>query len=125
MAVREPVPDLLLVCVACAIPLIVGMLVRGIIGDWVAPVCLVILFFLLGAFASLRDWTMPVSLPFVRTSSLREIFLALALAVAIIAVSWFAGTAIGRAYSDLWGILSGLCIFGVLALAVSSWRNWQ
>jgi hypothetical protein len=125
MVSRAPVPDILLVLIAFALPLALVLLVRDAYGLWAAVLFFLVLFFLLWAFASMRDWTLPARLPFIRTTSVREIFLALTLTVAALAVSWFAGLAIGRAFSDMWGILAGLCLFGILMLAVSVLRDWQ
>lgn len=125
MELDEPVPDFLVVLISLIIALLIGYLVQNIIGNWAAVLILIILFSLLYLFARSRGWSAPFTLPLVRSSLLSEFFLGLALIISAFAVSWILGMVISKAYSDIWGILAGLCIFGTLALIISAARNWQ
>jgi hypothetical protein len=125
MELDEPVPNVLVVLISLIIALLLAYLARGIIGNWAAILFLIVLFFLLDIFAGVRGWSVPFTLPLVRSSLLSELFLGLALMISALAVSWILGTLISKAFSDVWGILAGLCLFGILALIVSSARNWQ
>ena len=121
----EPVPDILVVLISLIIALLIGYLVENIIGNWAAVLFLLVLFSLLYAFARIRGWSAPFTLPLVRSPLLSELFLGLAVTISALAVCWILGTVISKVYSDMWGILAGLCIFGVIMLVSSASRNWQ
>jgi hypothetical protein len=121
----EPVPDFLVVLISLIIALLIGYLVQSIIGNWAVVLFLLILFSLLCAFARIRGWSAPFTLPLVRSPLLSELFLGLAVTISALAVSWILGTVISKVYSDMWGILAGLGIFGIIMLVSSASRNWQ
>lgn len=125
MGFKEHIPDCILILLSILIALLTGSLLQGIGGHWAAIIALVVLFTLLYFDARLREWTAPFSLRVVRTSTLSELFLSVALITAGLAVSWFFGVFVSRTYSEVEGVLVSLCIFGVLMLVVSSGRNWQ
>nr|WP_319377454.1 hypothetical protein [uncultured Methanoregula sp.] len=119
-------PDLLLVLIAVLAALLSAVSAESIIrGYGIAILFLIILFWLLWAFARKRDWTLPFKVPVLRSSQLSEVFLGIALFVSAIAISWYLGLAISRSFSDADGILAGLLVFGIIALFISASRDWQ
>lgn len=98
---------------------------QSITGRWDAVLFLLILFLLLWVVSMKRHWSVPASLPFVRSSVGSEVILGLLIMIMALAVSWFIGTAISRAVSDSAGILAGLLIFGGIMMVVSISRKWQ
>jgi hypothetical protein len=125
MAAKEPVPGFLLEIISLIIALLLAALMQPILGRWDAVLFFIVLFFLLWAIATKRNWAIPHPLPFVRSTVVSEIFLGLLLTVIALAVSWFIGNALSRMFSDLLGILVGLAVFGVIMMGVSTSRNWQ
>ena len=126
MAGKGQVTDLLLVVISFIVALASAVLVKNIVGNYgIAIIFLIVLFFILYAFAAMRGWTLPFTVRFVHSSLLSEVFLGLGVITSALAVSWFLGITISRAFSDVEGIFSGLVIFGVVMLAVSSARDWQ
>lgn len=125
MAFRRPVQDFLLVVISIIIAFLTGALLQGSIGHWAAILSLVVLFSLLYGCARRRGWTAPFTLAVVGLPSLSELFLGLALITSTLGISWFLGVVISSTFSDMWGILAALCIFGVLMLGISASRNWQ
>jgi hypothetical protein len=125
MTLRDQVPDLLLAVISILISLGAGVLVYPAMGIWAAPLFLILLFLLLYGSARARGWSSPVTLPVVRSHAFSELFLGLGLITMALAVSWFLGLVISRAFSDVWGILSGLCIFGAVMLVISAARDWK
>ncbi|MFA4877668.1 MAG: hypothetical protein WC586_09650 [Methanoregula sp.] len=126
MAGTMSLPDLLLVLIAVLVSLLSAVLAEGVIrGYGIAILFLIILFWLLWAVARKRNWLLAFPLPSVRSRHLSEVFLGIALFVSAIALSWYLGLAVSRAFSDVVGILAGLVIFGGIALAISASRDWQ
>lgn len=125
MGFKEHIPDCILILLSFLIAILTGSLLQGIGGHWAAIIALAVLFTLLYFDARFRGWTAPFPLRVVRSSSLSELFLSLALITAGLAVSWFLGVVVSRTYTDVEGVLVSLCMFGVLMLFVSSGRNWQ
>jgi len=126
MAGKGQVTDLLLVVICIIAAALGAFLVKNIIGNYgIAIIFLLVLFFFLYAVAAIRGWTLPFTVRFVHSPLLSEVFLALGIITSALAVSWFLGLAISRAVSDVEGLFSGLVIFGIVMLAVSSLRNWQ
>jgi membrane glycosyltransferase len=125
MDYSKPIPGLLLVILAFVVAVLLASLMQPITGKWDTVLFVIVLFFLLWAIASKRNWAIPFTLPFIRSSAMSDVILGLLLTLVALAVSWFVGTAISHAFSDLLGALMALVIFGVIMLVVSSARNWQ
>lgn len=125
MGFNEHIPDFFLFILSILVAILTGSLLQGIGGHWAAIIALVLLFTLLYVSARFRGWTAPFTLRVVRSSSLSELFLSLALITAGLAVSWFSGVFVSRIFSEVEGVLVSLCMFGILMLVVSSGRNWQ
>jgi hypothetical protein len=119
-------PDSILVVISIGVAALSAMSVQHLTDRYGAALLfLIALFFLLYASAAMRRWTAPFVVPVVRSPLLSELFLGLALMVTALAVSWYIGLAVSRAFSDGEGILAGLLIFGAVMLAISTTRNWQ
>jgi hypothetical protein len=125
MAANEPIPGFLLEIISLIIALLLAALMQPVLGRWDTVLFFLVLFFLLWAIATKRGWSIPHPLWFIRSTVVSEIFLGLLVTVAALAFSWFVGNALSHAYSDVFGILAGLVIFGVIMLVVSTARNWQ
>jgi hypothetical protein len=125
MAQKEPVPGFLLEILSLIIALSLAALMQPVLGRWDAVLFIIVLFFLLWAIATKRGWSIPHPLRFIRSTRVSDIFLGLLLTAIALAVSWFIGNYISRAYYDLLGILTGLVVFGALMLVVSSAKEWQ
>lgn len=125
MTVPKQIPDMGFVAIAFIVAILVAILIQGIAGKWTPVVFFIALFFVLYLFALLRGWSARSRFPVVGSSKLSELFLGLALIASAIAISGFLGVMIGRTYTDIDGVLSSLCIFGVLTLVISLSRNWQ
>jgi len=125
MDYSKPIPGLLLVILAFVVAVLLASLMQPITGKWDTVLFVIVLFFLLWAIASKKGWSIPYPLPFVRSSAMSDVLLGLLSTIVALAVSWFIGTAISRAFSDLLGALMALVIFGVIMLVVSTSRNWK
>jgi hypothetical protein len=125
MASNDAVLNFILLLISIIIALLANSLLLGIGAHWAAIISLIILFALLYLFAKQRGWTAPFKFPVVGSSRLSELFLSLLLLTTSLALAWFLGVAISRAFTEVEGVLASLCIFGVLMLAVSSYRSWQ
>ena len=121
-----PVPDILLAVGSVVVAALCTLLVQPFAGRYgMAITFLAALFLLLYLAASRRGWRAPFSLPVARSPVLSEVFLGLFLLVVALAISWYLGLALSRAFTDEDGILIGLVIFGALMLGISSYRDWQ
>lgn len=125
MAAHEPVPGFLLEIISLIIALSLAALMQPVLGRWDAVLFFIVLFFLLWAIATKRNWSIPHPLLFIRSTVVSDIFLGLLLTVIALAVSWFIGNAVSHAFSDLMGIFVGLAVFGIIMMVVSVSRNWQ
>jgi uncharacterized membrane protein len=125
MADQERIQDLFFIAISIILPLIIGVLVYFTLGGLVAALLVTVFFFILSVVAHTRGWTSPVTLPVVRSPAMSELFLGLGVTTLALAVSWFLGVVISRAFSDMGGILAGLVIFGVIMLIISAARDWQ
>jgi len=125
MASNGKILNILLLLISIIIALLIDSLLQGIGCHWAAIISLIVLFALLYICAVKRGWNAPFRLPVIGSSRLSELFLGLALVSFSLAVSWFLGVAISRAFSEVEGVLASLCVFGILMLVVSSAREWQ
>ena len=126
MAQKMPVTDIILAVGSIVVAALCTILVQPYAGRYgMAISFLAALFLLLYLASSFRGWRVPFPLPVARSSILSEIFLGLFLLVVALALSWYLGLAISRAFTDEDGILIGLVIFGALMLGFSAYRDWQ
>lgn len=126
MAEKNPVTDIILGGIAVGIALLSAFSVQNLTGRYgTIFLFLIVLFFLLFACASARNWKLPSQMPFIWSSQASEVFLGLGLTVSSLAIAWLIGIGISRAFSDIAGILAGLVIFGGLMLIIPSARKWE
>jgi len=125
MAEREPVPGFLVIIVTLIIALLIAAVMQPLAGRWDAVLFVIALFALLWAVSAKRGWTKHIDLPFVRSDAVSDWFLGLLSMIVALLVSWYAGNAVARMYSDLAGIFFGLFLFGIIMMAVSSMKEWK
>jgi hypothetical protein len=125
MAEHEQTTSQVFLAISVIVPILIAVLVYQTVGGWTGPLLLLALFCLLYALAKSGNWTSASPIRVVRSRSVSELYLGLALMTAALIISWGAGLFISRAFLEMDGILIALCIFGVLMLVISTYRDWQ
>lgn len=125
MGFQKPLPDIFLIVFSLVIATLSTLSLPAVHGIWAGALFLIVLFFFLWTFSTLRGWNLPFVVPVFRSSQMSEVFLGLAVMITTLAASWLIGSAVSRSFSDIWGILAGLVVFGGIMLVISSSRDWQ
>jgi len=125
MANPGRIPAFPAILITLIIALVIAAAMQPLAGSWDAVLFITALFALLWAVSAKRGWMRHIDLPFVRSEAVSDWFLGLLAMIVALVVSWYAGNAVAGMVSDLAGIFSGLVLFGIIMMAVSSVKEWE